>query len=215
MDTNPFANNNQQQAAAPTGQPQMTTAPGGIAAMIKAIMEGNDAYKQRMQQQQQARGQPQAGAQPGQPLSLSPPQDPMNPSGTGTSQPIPLPSSPTASSMPPPPSTGPQTGGLGASSAFTSGTSPVPATGGFAGMPTGGFASMLSNQGMGGGLASMLGGSGSGGGGMGMAGGGQGLFGNNSGNMGAASLIPSQTSAFSTTSPDPVTQALMSPIPGT
>jgi hypothetical protein len=115
MDTNPYANNNQT-AATNQNQPNNLnngTTTGGIAAMVKAIMDGNDAYKQKQAQM----GQAQMAQQPGAPTSLSPPQDPLNPAGTGTSQPIGL-TNPVG-----------QSGGLsqpiGASSVFTGGTSPV------------------------------------------------------------------------------------------
>jgi hypothetical protein len=106
------------------------TIPGGISNMVKALMEGNDAYKQQQAKQAAAAGQPQissAGmAPPGAPMSLTPPTDPTSmPGGLGTPTSMQgmAPSPPAAmgaTSMAPPASPG-----FGSNDAFMNGTNPV------------------------------------------------------------------------------------------
>ena len=88
MDTNPFAVDplQQKQTSTPSYLQQMNnpTYTGAISNMIKAIVQGNNEYRQR----QGLGGFTSSGV--GQPMNISPslPQDPTNPLGTGTSQPI-------------------------------------------------------------------------------------------------------------------------------
>jgi len=94
MDTNAFASpGGGMGAQAPTQQQPITSPTTGISAMVKAIMDGNDAYKQRqMVAQKQAQGA-QPLAQPGPPMSLTPPTDPSTMTGGmgQTTNPIPMP----------------------------------------------------------------------------------------------------------------------------
>lgn len=83
MDTNPFAvSPNAQQSQqplqmSPIGASTVTSAPGGVAAMVKAIMDGNNQYKQRQGQMPPAGGPggplgAMSGPPPGPPMSLAP-----------------------------------------------------------------------------------------------------------------------------------------------
>lgn len=69
--------------AQPTGpNPNNGTAPGGVAAMIKALMDGNNQYKQQQQMASLGKQPPMPGA----PMSLAPPSDPTTMMGGGMGQ---------------------------------------------------------------------------------------------------------------------------------
>lgn len=91
MDTNPFAMspNAQQQPTTPAylkQQPDNPTWPGAVNNMVKALMDGNNQFKQRQAMGSGAQGNPQlnpqtttGGPSVGAPTSLAPPPPPPMP----------------------------------------------------------------------------------------------------------------------------------------
>lgn len=89
IDTNPFANGNQQYQTPSylQQQPNNPTMAGNVANMVKAIMDGNNQYMQRQKQiqgnapLQKPAGSPMDITTPAQQASMSPVAQPVTPQG--------------------------------------------------------------------------------------------------------------------------------------